>query len=86
MVQMGSVQMDVPIALSMATPTAVQIPVPTRDTERYPNDLSVSGSKQSAGMTALMSLDLGKSSALRERALPFRPEKTIPFKSTMAPF
>jgi hypothetical protein len=36
-------------------------------------DLAVSGSKQSAGMTALMSLDLGKSSGLSERALPLRP-------------
>jgi len=45
------------------------------DIERYPRDLAVSGSKQSAGMTALRSLDLGKSSALSERAFPLSPWK-----------
>ena len=59
---MGRVPRDVPMAPSIATPAAVQTPVPRRETVRYPNDLIVSGSKQSAGMTALMSLDLGKSS------------------------
>ena len=70
---MGRVQMDVPIAPSIATPMAVQTPVPKSETARYPMDLAVSGSKQSAGITALISLDLGKSSGLSERALPFRP-------------
>ena len=47
--------------------------VPMVDTERYPRDFAVSGSKQSLGMTALMSFDFGKSSGLSERALPFNP-------------
>lgn len=59
---MGNVQReDVPMAPTMEMPTAVQAAVPRRDTVRYPMDLAVSGSKQSAGMTALISLDLGKS-------------------------
>jgi len=70
---MGRVQMEVPIAPTMPIPAAVQSAVLARDTERYPRDFAVSGSKQSAGMTALISLDLGKSSGLRERAFPFNP-------------
>ena len=66
--QIGKVQMEVPMAPTIPTPTAVQSAVPIVDTDRYPRDFAVSGSKQSSGITALMSLDFGKSSGFNERA------------------
>ena len=71
--QMGRVKMEVPIVPIIAAPTAVHRAVLARDMERYPNDFAVSGSKQSVGMTALRSLDWGKSSALSESAFPLSP-------------
>ena len=59
--------------LSMFTPRAVQMAVPMTDTERYPKDVAVSGSKQSAGMTLRSSLAEGKSSFLQESAFPLVP-------------
>lgn len=61
------------MAPTIPTPTAVHKAVVTSETERYPNDFAVSGAKQSAGMTALMSFDFGKSSAAMESAFPFNP-------------
>lgn len=70
---MGKVQILVPIAPTIPSPTAVHNAVPMRETERYPRDVAVSGMKQSFGMTALISFDKGKSSGERERAFPFSP-------------
>lgn len=55
---------------NMEIPTAVQAAVPSKETERYPREVAVSGSKQSAGMTLRISPALGKSSLFKVRALP----------------
>lgn len=59
--------------------------VPITETERYPSDLAVSGSKQSAGMTFVISLRSGKSEVVRLSAFPLRPENLIPSKLMRAP-
>jgi len=69
----GKVNKLVPIVATIPAPTAVHNAVPIKDTERYPKDLAVSGTKQSFGITALISFEIGKSSADKESALPFNP-------------
>lgn len=54
-------------------PKEVQSAVPITDTDKYPKDFAVSGSKQSAGMTLRTVPESGKSSCLKERAFPFNP-------------
>lgn len=64
-----------------ATPPTVQRAVRESDAVRYPSDLPVSGSKQSAGMTFRMSYAEGNRSSAMSNALPWRPERATPLRS-----
>ena len=69
--------------LSIWIPRAVQAAVPAMETLRYPSDLAVSGSKQSAGMTERSSFALGNS--VSDNDWPLSPLNAIPDKSIIAP-
>ena len=54
--------------LNKLAPIKVQSAVPKTETLKYPNDVAVSDSKQSAGMTARSSRASGKSSLFHFKA------------------
>ena len=68
-------------ALTIFAPNMVHRAVPKTDTLKYFREVLVSGSKQSAGMTALRSFALGKSESFHLRALPLSPLMATPVMS-----